>query len=139
MVIIPYMEQVGYVIWSKHGLFDGHESIKRDSNITSGRNPYKQMDLLSTYPIKSCRLYAGTNTGFLLGEFWVRCMPLACPDGSPCLRRYVQAGSFSHRLTGRSMWRPLGCCCFRWWRTPCSLYPVRLFTPAKSAGYNKTW
>lgn len=79
MVIIPYMEQVGYVIWSKHGLFDGHESIKRDSNITSGRNPYKQMDLLSTYPIKSCRLYAGTNTGFLLGEFWVRCMPLACP------------------------------------------------------------
>lgn len=59
------MEQVGYVIWSKHGLFDGHESIKRDSNITSGRNPYKQMDLLSTYPIKSCRLYAVTNTGFL--------------------------------------------------------------------------
>ena len=30
----------------------------------------------------------------------------------------------------RSMWRPLG---------RCSLYPVRLFTSAKSAGYNKTW
>ena len=155
------------------------------------------MDLLSTYPMKSCRLYAGTNTGFLfacilyitpaagriLGSLHAPSMPLSNPTGSFCYGcvvtswgpipylayllatalvfvfpavysyeskvggrvsfqelfalRFAMALMMALRLKhngfnpvhhacdsmfklDRSMWRPLGCCCFRWWRTPMS-------------------
>ena len=57
--------------------------------------------------------------------------------GSPRLRQYVQAGS-QHVAPIRLLLLQVVEDTNVPWKT-WSVYPVRLFTPAKSAGYNKTW